>query len=89
MTQEEKAKAYDEALKKARFYHGNCPSEPERKKLERMFPVLRESEDESMLQTIIRGFENWKSNGNVSFNFTYVDDILAYLEKQKKQKEAL
>ena len=46
MTQEEKARAYDEALKKARFYHGNCPSEPERKKLEGMFPVLSDSEDE-------------------------------------------
>ena len=46
MTQEEKARAYDEALKRARFYHGNCPSEPERKKLEGMFPVLSDSEDE-------------------------------------------
>ena len=32
MTQEQKAKAYDEALKLAKFYHGNCPSEPERRK---------------------------------------------------------
>ncbi|MBQ7911856.1 MAG: hypothetical protein IJ363_13865 [Clostridia bacterium] len=51
-----------------------------------IFPELRESEDERMLRTIIRGFENWKSNGNLLFNLTDVDDILAYLERQKEPK---
>lgn len=55
--------------------------------LEEIFPELAESEDERMLRTIIRGFENWKGNGNMTFNNTNVDDILAYLEKQKEQEE--
>lgn len=54
-----------------------------REGFETLIPELAESEDERMLRTIIRGFENWKGNGNVTFNNTKVDDILAYLEKQK------
>ena len=75
MTTEEKAKAYDEALEKAKFYHGNCPSEPERKKLEKMFPVLRESEDERIISSIIAVLENDKKH--------YLEEI-AWLEKQKE-----
>lgn len=41
------------------------------------------SEDEKMLQTIIQGFKNWKVNGMERFNGTKIDDILAYLKKQK------
>lgn len=44
------------------------------------------SEDERMLRTIIRGFENLKGNGVETFNNTKIDDILVYLEKQKKPK---
>ena len=44
---------------------------------------LAETEDERMLRIIIGGFQNWRSNGNVTFNNTSVDDIIAWLEKQK------
>lgn len=81
MTQEEKARAYDEALKQAKFYHGNCPSEPERKKLEKMFPVLHESEDEKIRKSLIDNFKHYSctSDGTPSYK------ILAWLEKQKEQ----
>lgn len=76
MTIEEKAKAYDEALKQAKFYHGNCPSEPERKKLEKMFPVLHESEDERIRKEIISALK-FANDGGV------YDKHIAYLEKRK------
>ena len=75
MTVEEKAKAYDEALEQARFYHGNCPSEPERKKLEGMFPVLCESEDERIKKEIVSALK-FANVGGV------YDKHIAYLEKQ-------
>lgn len=45
-------KAYEEALEKARTYYNNKPLEAERKKLEEMFPQLRESEDEKIKKAI-------------------------------------
>lgn len=54
------------------------------KDLDAIFPELCESENERILRAIIRGFESWKGNGNVKFNNTEVDDILAYLEKLKE-----
>lgn len=84
MTQEEKAKAYDEALNQAKFYHGNCPSEPERKKLEKMFPVLCESEDErigNVIYCIVR--DNKEVKRILEGNGISLDNALAYLERQK------
>ena len=52
MTIEEKARAYDEALEQARFYYNNKPLEPEKKKLEKMFPQLIENETDKMKRTI-------------------------------------
>lgn len=93
MTVEEKAKAYDEALEQAKFYHGNCPSEPERKKLEKMFPVLHESEDERMYKAIcsiisehydrLIGYQVC-SERKAEFEQER-DKILIYLEKQKNK----
>ena len=85
-------KKYNEALERAQKVKHDaetigCSLSPDM--LEVIFPELAESEDERILRTIIRGFENWKSNGNVTFNNTKVDDILAYLEKQKEQKPIL
>lgn len=85
-------KAYKAALEKARKKHNSTyhPSAGpsgvylNNADLEEIFPELKESEDERMLRVIIRGFENWKSHGNLTFNNTDVDDILAYLERQKE-----
>ena len=85
MTQEQKARAYDEALNQAKFYHGNCPSEPERKKLEKMFPVLCESEDERIRKRLIEYFEGFRmGNAEVKWEGLTVQEVLAWLEKQKE-----
>lgn len=90
MTQEEKARAYDEALKQAKFYHGNCPSEPERKKLEKMFPVLHENEDERIRRELIEFIQWSEDRGMTRHDFHQAkrpSEWIAYLEKQKEQKE--
>jgi ribosomal protein S18 acetylase RimI-like enzyme len=97
MTQEEKAKAYDEALKQAKFYHGNCPSEPERKKLEKMFPALRESKDERMRKSLIKFLTEIKEiseSGRTTWAVREDDaemckSFLAYLEKQRDASKAI
>ena len=94
MTQEEKARAYDEALERAKFYYGNCPSEPEKKKLEEMFPKLRKSEDERMYETIYSIISehydrlmSYQVCSERKAEFVQErDKILIYLEKQKEQK---
>lgn len=77
---EEKAEAYDVALNQAKFYHGNCPSEPERKKLEKMFPVLCESEDERIKKELLAVINDLVLPNEQKARFN------AWLEKQKEEK---
>jgi len=84
MTQEEKAKAYDEALEKARsiieYYveHKRNDVLPYIKEdLEGIFPELKESEDERIRKEII---DFVKSRGG------FKGDWIAWLEKQKTIK---
>ena len=88
MTIEEKAQAYDNALKHAEFYHGNCPSEPERKKLEVMFPVLRESEDEKFRKYILECCKECieANDKGLELSMSTTKKLLAYLEKVKDTK---
>ena len=87
MTTEEKAKAYDEALKQAKFYHGNCPSEPERKKLERMFPVLSESEDERIRKVIHKLLLGMREEiFTAQDEIATKDKVLSWVERQKEQE---
>jgi len=71
-------KAYNEALERAKFYYGNCPSESEKKKLEKLFPELRESEDERIRKEI----------RNFLIDMECKKEWIAYMEKQKEQKPA-
>ena len=48
MTTEEKAKAYDKALDKARKIQKYSSDLAEKKRMEEIFPELKESEDESI-----------------------------------------
>ena len=95
MTVEEKAKAYDEALKQAKFYHGNCPSEPERKKLEKMFPVLHESEDEKTINDACcwlgeyAGYIGSKNYGKSSMLFCLVDKLKSLRPHWKPSEEQI
>lgn len=86
MTIEEKAKAYDEALSRAKASYGTGAYDDAT--TEFIFPELSESEDERIRKILIDAFEK-KNN---SFIDELVDcrltkaDILEWLEKQKEQK---
>ena len=71
MTEKEKAKAYDEAIERAKKLYGNGITEE-------IFPELKESEDEKIRKEIISILRNayWTSNRN-RFN-----ELVAWLEKQ-------
>ena len=85
MTQEEKAKAYDDALKRAKAAIDIAADKDLVKGVATtIFPELRESEDEKIINAII---------GSIKDNITLVSvngytkkDMISYLEKQKEQK---
>lgn len=81
MNTEQKAKAYDETLEKARKVYSNISSGYSnlKKILENAFPELKESEDERIRKAIIEYFE--------SCNIKHLDWI-AWLEKQGEPKPA-
>ena len=87
MTQEEKARAYDEALERARKIHSEIVNNellgfP--RQIEDIFPQLRESEDERIRKELI----NFLRSPFIKENLTdkKVAPWIAYLEKQKEQK---
>ena len=80
MTEKEKAKAYDEAIERAKKWH-NIPNPLYCNIItEKIFPELKESEDEKIRKEIISILRNayWTSNKN-RFN-----ELVAWLEKQGK-----
>ena len=78
MTIEEKAKAYDEALEKAKEYvkKGYDVLMPD------LFPVLRESEDERVRKFLIGEFERRRDGWE--YPDISVESILSWLERQKE-----
>lgn len=90
MTKEEKAKAYDEALKRAKKilcnineYSDSC------RDIETIFPQLAESEDEKIIRTIIDALYSHTNSINLLSSRGYqMENIEAWLEKQKEQKHA-
>lgn len=78
MTQEEKAKAYDEALKVLHKYDGAHIMFTQDLK-EEMFPELKESEDERIRKALI---EFVKSRGG------FKQEYIAWLENKAEQKPA-
>lgn len=86
MTIEEKAKAYDEALERAKAYHRNELSGTRKEITEYIFPELRENEDERIRKAIY-GTIFCTAPELVSLHGTTKDNALAWLEKQKEQKE--
>ena len=86
MTQEEKAKAYDEALSRAKASYGTGAYDDAT--TEFIFPGLSESEDERIRKRVVEIFEAIVMGGYSSQYDTKdvkVNDILAWLEKQKEQ----
>lgn len=92
MTQEEKAKAYDEALEKARIFRDHL-SEIDYKdfasEIEYIFPVLKESEDEKIRKEIISLVLKALGREKDNLNDENYDKMLAWLEKQGEQKSML
>lgn len=90
MTQEEKAKRYDEIIEKANKMHSeNC--ETCQMCIEELIPELKEeSGDERIRKALIDGFTVMKESKNCGKTFSNhnipVEDILSWLEKQGKQK---
>lgn len=79
---EEKAKAYDEAIERAKHYDGDAYIAPKRV-IEEIFPELKESEDERIRKALV---EHFKWNVQRILNEFDNKDVLAWLEKQGKQK---
>jgi len=85
MTTEEKAKAYDEALERARIH--SKVGEVDKANLtaicQDIFPELRESEDERMMKVIGLALMDVPEGRFTSLGTT-LKDCLAYLKKQKE-----
>ena len=75
MTDKEKAKAYDDAIERAKSY-GNIIAEE-------IFPELKESDDEKIKKAIIEFFES--EDDNTTYSLVRKKDIIAWLEKQGKK----
>ena len=76
---EEKAKAYDEAIERAKEIHNEHKAQPFDVML-KVFPELAESDDERIRKALIRAFKSL--NTIKIWNVIERTDILAWLEKQ-------
>jgi len=85
MTIEQKAKAYDEAIKRMKSWvrgeHPECFTEAQ-KAAEFIFPELKESEDERIKQRIIKLIKMSNEVGGFALHKWEADEMLAWLEKQ-------
>lgn len=93
MTQEEKAKAYDEAIKRAKdALNDGTISNNTIAYLQDVFPVLKESEDERIRKDLIAFLEDiWYFGKNTNFDKwdkSDCSDWIDWLEKQGEQKPA-
>lgn len=83
MTDKEKARAYDEAIKRAKaLYDNNQPISGNNVIINNIFPELVESEDEKIRKAIIDGLREMKNSFH-TISSIKIDDAIAWLEKQK------
>lgn len=85
MTQEEKAKAYDEALEDMRVVYPNLRGDI-KLTVEHAFPELKESEDERIRKTLIHIVKCACDKYGIKYKGDEITEekLLAYLEKQKE-----
>ena len=81
MTEKEKAEAYDEALKKASAAHKD-EDKHLKATLERIFPELKESEDEKIKNAILNHLKKMWGNCQDDVCGVHVEDAIAWLERQ-------
>lgn len=86
-TIKEKAKAYDDALKRARALNNgeDVDVEAGTTTCEYIFPELKESENDRIKKDLIEWFEEFP---DMIWRGHYKKDVLAWLEKQGEQKSA-
>ena len=75
MTEKEKAKAYDEAIERAKRLYGNGITEE-------IFPELKESDDERIKKNCIHFLECQKQHDAATFA---IEECIAWIEKQGKE----
>lgn len=86
LTIQEKAKRYDEAIKlvNSKWYYRNQPCFIN---VSELFPEFKENKNENIRKWLIEYFQEYKSTGIEGFaNGLKIDSIVAWLEKQGKQK---
>ena len=89
MTDKEKAKAYDEALEKASAAHKDDDRHL-KATLERIFPELKESDDEKMRNFIINELACLRATDEKgSDRYEELTNAIGWLEKQGKEEYAL
>ena len=82
MTQEEKARAYDKAFEEAKNIHRFSSNIAEIKRMEQIFPELKESEDERIRKELIKYFSEGREYLSlIPYN---KEEVLTWLEKQGK-----
>ena len=92
MTDKEKAKAYDEAIRKAKIILGCCNSDSiiTEHTIYDIFPELNESEDERMIKFIKQQLFNIKKTITENYELdTKLTKAIDWLEKQGEQKSTL
>jgi hypothetical protein len=87
MTQEEKAKRYDEAIEKLRSLHDDYDTVSTlidiKEELENIFPELKESEDERVRKAMIDFFKHEREEGITVLHYgVNIERMIAWLEKQ-------
>ena len=89
MTVEQKAKAYDESLERAKkwYYAPNADKIPtySNRVIEEIFPELKKSEVEKIKEDLIQWINEFP---DTIWRGHYKSDIIAWLEKQDEQKSA-
>lgn len=85
LTIEEKAKKYSEALERAKKLQETCDSTAVVGWCEYIFPELKESESERIMEDLIEFFEEFP---DMIWRGHYKNDVLAWIEKQCEQNVA-
>jgi len=75
---------YEKLLDKAKEAYNNCATDAEKRRLETIFPELKESEDERMRKEIIQYIKDLNRGGYLESK--YSTDWIAWLEKQPEKK---
>lgn len=83
---EQKAKAYDEAVERARKIHNDTEFDYEKGMVEEIFPELAMSEDEKIRKKFIKLVKMSSEVGGFALHKWEADEMLAWLEKQGEQK---